>query len=273
MVHDVFISYSTKDKVTADAICHVLEENKIRCWIAPRNISSGKPYAEEIVDGIKTAKVVVLVFSSKSQASKFVNNEINIAFSTSKPILSFKIDESMPKDDLQYFLKVGHWLDAYPNPENEFERLVKDVSRLIGDEKTNPIVDSNVMEKAKNGEFNQVKVKNEWKSMIFLATPIYSLALLYMGISAKMKNLTIEGAISVVPLLMAIFFYFIGSRGIYKLLEFGISSLFIFILWGIAIIFFILNRKEYAFRKSVLKSVGDDDELFDSLIDEYGGTL
>lgn len=273
MVHEVFISYSTKDKITADAICHVLEENKIRCWIAPRNISSGKPYAEEIVDGIKTAKIVVLVFSSNSQASKFVNNEINIAFSNSKPILSFKIDESMPKDDLKYFLKVGHWLEAYPQPEKVFETLVKDVSRLIGDEKSNPIIDSNVMEKARNGEFNKISVKNEWKSLIFLVTPLYSLALLYMGISAKMKKITIQGAISVVPLLMAIFFYFIGSRGIYKLLEFGISSLFMFILWIVAIIFFILNRKEYLFRKSVLKSVGDDDNLFDSLIDEYGGAL
>ena len=62
MVHDVFISYSTKDKVTADAICHILEENDMKCWIAPRNISSGQPYAEEILNAIKSTKIVVLVF-------------------------------------------------------------------------------------------------------------------------------------------------------------------------------------------------------------------
>ena len=45
MVHEVFISYSTADKITADAICHVLEQNKMKCWIAPRNIHGGKPYA------------------------------------------------------------------------------------------------------------------------------------------------------------------------------------------------------------------------------------
>ena len=271
MVHEVFISYSTKDKVTADAICHVLEENNIRCWIAPRNISSGKPYAEEILSGITTAKILVLVFSSKSQKSDFVNNEVKIAFSKNKPILSFKIDESLPKKDLEYYLKVNHWLDAYPDPENTFEKLVRDASRLIGDEKTNPIVDSNVMEKARNGEFNQISARNEWKSFIFMFTPLYSIALIYMGISAKMKKLLIQGVISVVPLLLMIFFYFIGSRGIFKLIELSITTRAVLILWVISFIYVLLIRADYSFRKSVIQSVGDDDELFNSLIEEYGG--
>jgi hypothetical protein len=36
MAHDVFISYSTKDKPIADAVCGTLERNGVRCWIAPR---------------------------------------------------------------------------------------------------------------------------------------------------------------------------------------------------------------------------------------------
>lgn len=63
MAHDIFISYSSKDKQTADAICHVLESNKLKCWIAPRNIIAGKNYAEQIMYGLKNAKIVVLVFS------------------------------------------------------------------------------------------------------------------------------------------------------------------------------------------------------------------
>jgi hypothetical protein len=35
MLHGVFISYSNKDKAVADAVCHALEDRKIRCWIAP----------------------------------------------------------------------------------------------------------------------------------------------------------------------------------------------------------------------------------------------
>ncbi len=53
MAHDVFISYSTKDKSIADAICSILESTQIRCWIAPRDITPGVPFAEAIIDNIK----------------------------------------------------------------------------------------------------------------------------------------------------------------------------------------------------------------------------
>lgn len=269
MVHDIFISYSTKDKITADAICHVLEENKIKCWIAPRNITSGKPYAEEIIDAIKSTKIVVLVFSSNSQASQFVNNEVNLAFSNNKPILSFKIDESMPEGELEYFLKVNHWLEAYPDPEKVFKTLVTDASRLVGDEKTNPIVDSNVMQKARNGEFNQISPKTHWKSFIFMFTPFFPIALIYMGLSAKMKKLTIEGLITIVPLLMIFYFYF-TDRGLFTMPNIVLAQRFFIIFWIISLIYVFIIRKDYSFRKSVIKSVSDDDELFGALIDEYG---
>lgn len=37
MAHNVFISYSSKDKTIADAVCAGLEMEKIRCWIAIDN--------------------------------------------------------------------------------------------------------------------------------------------------------------------------------------------------------------------------------------------
>lgn len=130
MSHDIFISYSSKDKPTADAICHILEENKLRCWIAPRNIRAGQNYPEQIMDGLRAAKLVVLVFSKNSQESVFVNNEIDAAFSLNKSILSFKIDETLPANKMGFFLKTKHWLDAYPDPESVFETLVNDAKLL-----------------------------------------------------------------------------------------------------------------------------------------------
>ena len=46
MTHDVFISYSQKDKATADAVCRALEHNSVRVWIAPRDIPPGAKWAE-----------------------------------------------------------------------------------------------------------------------------------------------------------------------------------------------------------------------------------
>lgn len=40
MSYDVFISYNSADKQIADAVCHYLEERRLRCFIAPRNITS-----------------------------------------------------------------------------------------------------------------------------------------------------------------------------------------------------------------------------------------
>ena len=38
MAHDVFISYSRKDKPVADGVVARLENKGIRCWIVQRNI-------------------------------------------------------------------------------------------------------------------------------------------------------------------------------------------------------------------------------------------
>ena len=266
--HDVFISYSTKDKVTADAICHTLESNKMRCWIAPRNITSGKPYAEEIMDAIEETKIVVLVFSSNSQASQFVNNEVNVAFSKSKPILSFKIDESMPEREMEYFLKTNHWLDAYPEPEKVFKTLVKDASRIVGDENKNPIVDSDVMERARSGEFNSIYSKKDWIFYILLLTPLYPFVTIYMGLSSKIKRITIEGIICLAPLIM--FCYFAVSGGLaYGLRERVISLVAMGILLVINLIYAFIMKDEFLLKRSVLRIMSDDEDLFDDLLEEY----
>ena len=54
MAHDVFISYSSKDKLIADAACAILESKGIRCWIAPRDILPGADWGESIVDALES---------------------------------------------------------------------------------------------------------------------------------------------------------------------------------------------------------------------------
>ena len=52
VAHDVFISYSSKDKPAADAACAILELKGIRCWIAPRDIVPGTDWGELIIDAL-----------------------------------------------------------------------------------------------------------------------------------------------------------------------------------------------------------------------------
>jgi len=129
--HDVFISHSSKDKRAADAICHSLEENGIRCWIAPRDVNPGFEYAAEIIRGVKNCKVFLLIFSKDSNTSKPVAKEIESAFRYEKTVIPFRIDRVDMTEALEYYLSNLHWMDAYPN-DNEFDLLVKAVRNALG---------------------------------------------------------------------------------------------------------------------------------------------
>jgi hypothetical protein len=139
MNHDVYICYDEKDQITANAICHVLEENKIKCWLKTRDLGVSH-LVDGIMEAINEAKVMVLIFSSHSKNSNFVNTEVDLAFTENIPILVFKIDESKLDGGLEFFLNNKHWLDAYPDPEVKFDSLIRDTSKLLGKPISKPIV-------------------------------------------------------------------------------------------------------------------------------------
>ena len=152
MQYDVFISYSSKDSATAQAICHELEDNHIRCWMAPRDIPVGSKYASVITEAIKSSKAVVLVFSERSAMSPWVESEINIAFSNRKPIIPYKIDKAHVEDYSEFYLMLNnrHWIEAYPDFKTRFAELVSVVSNII-----NPHKDETADERKSERETSQ----------------------------------------------------------------------------------------------------------------------
>ena len=137
MTHDVFISYSSRDKAASDAACHVLERNGLRCWIAPRDITAGLPYAEAIMDGIAASKVLVLIFSRHADTSAQVGREVERAISKGRTVIPFRIEDVAPSRAMEYYLSSPHWLDAFPPPlEHHLERLARNVKTLLGREAT-----------------------------------------------------------------------------------------------------------------------------------------
>jgi TIR domain len=129
---DVFISYASKDKIVADAVCARLEAAGIRCWIAPRDIVPGTSYGEAIIDAIHGAKVMVLVFSSSANASGHIPKEVERAVSNGVAILPFRIEDVAPGKSLDYFIGSVHWLDAMTPPmEKHLDNLAATVHKLI----------------------------------------------------------------------------------------------------------------------------------------------
>jgi len=131
MEYDVFISYASPDKVVADAVCHTLESHLVKCWMAPRDVTPGTPYARAIIQAIKDSRMMVLIYSKDANKSEHVANEIDRMFSLNKPIIPFLIDETKMNDEYQYYLSRKHWLVAFPEYRDKCEELAETITRLL----------------------------------------------------------------------------------------------------------------------------------------------
>ena len=135
MAHDVFLSYSNKDKAAADAVCHALERNGIRVWMAPRDILAGVGWAQSIIGAINGARVMVLVFSGNANASPQIEREVERAVHKGVPVVPIRIENVPPSEALEYFISAPHWLDAFTPPfEQHVGRLADAVKRLLESE-------------------------------------------------------------------------------------------------------------------------------------------
>lgn len=130
---DVFISYSSGDKKTADAICSSLEQAGFNCWIAPRNIAPGCDYGEAIIDGISQSHLMVLVLSRAANASQQVKREVERAVNKNIPIIPFRIDDVPMSKALEFYLSTAHWLDAYTPPLSKHLKHLESAARSIID--------------------------------------------------------------------------------------------------------------------------------------------
>lgn len=134
MPHDVFISYSAKDKKAADAACALMEAHNIRCWIAPRDVLPGTSWAEAILDAMEHARVMVLIFSAHANQSSQIKHEVERAVSRGLTIVPVRLEDVLPAKALEYFISSSHWLDAFPPPvESYLNKLAESVRRLLDD--------------------------------------------------------------------------------------------------------------------------------------------
>lgn len=131
-MHDVFISYSSHDKASADAACQRLEAANIRCWIAPRDIAPAAAWSAQITQAIRASKVFILLFTHNSNASQDVLNEVALAAERHLHIVNFRLEATTPSDALHYHLRSRHWLDALTPPvAQHLDRLVAATKQLL----------------------------------------------------------------------------------------------------------------------------------------------
>lgn len=132
MKYDVFISYSSHDQKVVEGLCAYLEQYKIRCFVAYRDIPRGVVWARAIVDALDESRMMVVVFSENFNNSDQVDREIELASEDKKPILTFRISNDVFKGAKKYYLKNINWIDAFPNPEAVFGQVLDNVEALLG---------------------------------------------------------------------------------------------------------------------------------------------
>jgi TolB-like protein/Flp pilus assembly protein TadD len=111
-VRDVFVSRASHDAAIANAVVENLERHGIKCWIAPRDVTPGSRYADEIVGAINETKVLVLVLSEHAIASPHVGREIERAASKRRRIVGLRIDAAPLTRSFEYFLSESQWIDV-----------------------------------------------------------------------------------------------------------------------------------------------------------------
>ena len=132
MAYDVFISHSRQDKMTADAVCAILEASGIRCWIAPRDVALGSDWTESIVDAIEACPIMVLVFSQHANDSHQIKREVNLAIDSGRTVIPIRVEDVVPSKSLKFSININHWLDAFPPPlENHLKTLVRSIQALL----------------------------------------------------------------------------------------------------------------------------------------------
>ena len=137
MPHDVFISYVNADRIIADAVCAKLEQAKILCWIAPRDVILGENWAAAIDNAIHGCLVAVFIFSANSNGNPHVDREALLALNQCKAgkckaIIPFRIEDVAPVAALAFVFSSTHWLDAMAPPlEDRVDELVAGIVSLI----------------------------------------------------------------------------------------------------------------------------------------------
>jgi TolB-like protein len=109
---DVFVSYASQDAAVANSLVENLERHGCKCWIAPRDVTPGSQYADEIVGAINDSKVFVLVLSEHAVSSPHVGRELERAASKRRRIIVLRTDAAPLTRSFEYFLSESQWIDV-----------------------------------------------------------------------------------------------------------------------------------------------------------------
>jgi len=180
---DIFISYSTHDRVPAQKLVGRLRSEGFSVWIDESGISAAAQWSSEIVRAIESSTVFIILLSKSAFESHNVIKELSLASEEKKHIIPVEVEHIELSHEVKYQLA-----GIQRVPYNETSRIIEAVSRFI--ERNNPPPPSG------SSVANRVSKRN-----IFAAVTALSLiAICFFFFFTKKKNAFGEGKKAVVVL-------------------------------------------------------------------------
>jgi hypothetical protein len=127
----VFISHSSKDQKVARNICAALDARGLYCWAAYRDVPAGANFQDAIVQAIKAAKVMLLLFTESANNSDEIKKELSLASQNKLVLIPVRIDDVTPSGALEYALAGGEWINLSRNWDKEIANLCTRLERLV----------------------------------------------------------------------------------------------------------------------------------------------
>ena len=129
----IFISYSSSDQKVAETICDALQSRGYPCWIACRDIGPGENFQESIVKAIRSAKLMLLVFTSHANNSNEIKKEIVLAGRYHLTVVPVRVEDVVPNDALAYEFATRQWIDLFSDWERDIERLAAQIGSILAE--------------------------------------------------------------------------------------------------------------------------------------------
>ncbi len=127
----VFFSYASTDRKVAETICTALEARGFGCWMAARDVKPGENYQISIVHAINAAKVLLLVFSSNTNASDEIKKELSLASKRRMLVIPVRVEDVAPDEGMSYELATRQWVDLFAGWEAAMGQLADQLARVV----------------------------------------------------------------------------------------------------------------------------------------------
>src|SRR5262249_25102369 len=114
----------------------LLEAHSIAVWIDRKSIAGGTSWSAEIVRGIEGCAALIVLCSKASMTSPNVQQELQLAWDSRRPILPLLLEPVHLSEVLRYVLAGRQWVEILDRSEDAWVPSVVGALRGLGASRT-----------------------------------------------------------------------------------------------------------------------------------------